>query len=44
MKHVAVTMNATLYCGSNILAVLAAPHGNSGRLLVLWWTVVRTEV
>jgi hypothetical protein len=32
------------YCGSNILAGLAAPHCNSGNLLVLWCAVVPTEV
>ena len=32
------------YCGSNILAILAAPHGSSGSLLVLWCAAVPTEV
>ena len=32
------------YCGSNILAALAVPYGNSGSLLVLWCAVVPTEV
>jgi hypothetical protein len=44
MKQVAAADCFPCYCGSTILAALAAPHGNSGSLLVLWRAVVPTKV